>query len=91
MKKKKKKIVESFPDCGKVPWSKKISLTVKEFLNSLILENFLYCGKLTFLTAEKVIGLTILSLEQKLSSLAFFAIDKFSIILYIVEDLSTNR
>ena len=63
--------------CEKFPWLWKSYLTK---------ENFLDCGKLTFLTAEKIVGLIILkrnasvettktyilSLEQKLSSLAFF-------------------
>ena len=62
---------EKLLDCGKVPWIK---------------ENLFDCGKLNFLKAEKIIGLMILktnasvetiktyllSLEQKLSSLAFF-------------------
>ena len=61
---------------------------------SLIVENFLDCGKLTFLTAEKVIGVIILktnanvetiktyilNIEQKLSSVAFFVADKVSTI-----------
>ena len=60
----------------------------------MIVENFLNCGKLPFLAAEKIIGLIILktntnaetiktyifNLEQKLSSLAFFVVDKISFI-----------
>ena len=57
-------------------------------------ENFLDCGQFTFFTAEKIIGLIILkrnasvetiktyalNLEQKLSLLAFSAVDKINII-----------
>ena len=57
------------------------------------MENFFVQEKLTFLTAEKTIGLIILktntsveniktyllSLEQKLKSLAFFEVDKVNI------------
>ena len=60
----------------------------------MIKENLLDCGKCTFLTAGKIIGLIILetndsvetiktyllSLEQKLSLLEFFAVDKVNII-----------
>ena len=82
--------MESFLECGKFPLLWKISLSVEKFLdrgkNFLTVENFLVQEKLTFLTAEKIIGLIILktntsvenintyllSLEQKLKSLAFF-------------------
>ena len=67
------------------------------------MEIFLYHGKLTILTVEKIIGLIILKrnanietiktyilyLEQKLSSVVFFLWYMESI-LYSVEDLSTN-
>ena len=57
-------------------------------------ENFLDCGQFTLLTAEKIIGLIILkrnasvetmktyalNLGQKLSLLAFSAVDKINII-----------
>ena len=56
----------------------------------LKLKKFLGCGKLTFLTAEKIIlkvnanvetiKTHILNLEQKISLIAFFAVDKISII-----------
>ena len=63
-------------DCRKFPWLWEIFL---------IAENFLDCGKVTFLTVEKIIGLIILKtntnneiikthildLEQKLSSVVF--------------------
>ena len=62
--------------------------------NFLDQEKFPFCGKLTFLTAEKIIGLIILkananiktietyilTLEQNISPLAFSAIDKINII-----------
>ena len=62
--------------------------------SSLSVENFSDCEKLTFLTAEKIIDLKILktnanieimkryslNLEQKLSSLVIFAVDKINII-----------
>ena len=65
-------IAEKFLDCG----------------------NFFDCGKVTFLTAEKIIGLIILkanrnieiiktyilNLQQKLSSVTFFVVDKINII-----------
>ena len=71
-------IKENFLECRKFLWSRK---------NLCLLKNFL--------TAEKIIGLIILktnadveaikifflSLEQKLKSLAFFAVDKIDIIL----------
>ena len=82
--------VENFLDqvkCfgGKFPWLWK---------NSSIKKNSLDCGKLTFFTAEKIIGLIILktnstvktiktyilSLEQKLSPLASFTAGKINII-----------
>ena len=78
--------VEKFFDQGKFPWL---------WTSSLIKENFLDSRKFTFLTAEKIIGLIILkanasvetiktyllSLEQKLSSIAFFFLeDKINII-----------
>ena len=58
------------------------------------MEKFLACGKLTFLSAEKVIGLItlkvnfnfetmktyILDLEPKLRSLVFFGVGKVNII-----------
>ena len=63
---------------------------IKEPFGSLTVEKFLDCGKIAFLTAEKIvlkananvetIKTYILNLEQKLSSLAFFAVDKISII-----------
>ena len=66
----------------------------------LIVGNFLDCGKVTFLTVEKIIGLIILKtntnneiikthildLEQKLSSVVFLCYMKS--ILYSVEDLN---
>ena len=48
---------ENFLDCGKIPWSSKIALTTEKFLDQ---EIFLDCGKLTFLTAKKIIGLVTL-------------------------------
>ena len=67
-------------------------MNVENFLDQ---EKFNFCGKLTFLTAEKIIGLIILktnanvktietyilSLEQNISPLAFSAIDKMNIIV----------
>ena len=58
------------------------------------MEKFLDCGKFTFLNAEKIIDLmilktnanvetiktSILNVEEKLSLLAFFAVDKISIL-----------
>ena len=88
--------VKNFIDYGKFPWMLKISFTIENFFvcrkvldwgkKFLTVENFLVQEKLTFLTAEKIIGLIILktntsvenintyllSLEQKLKSLAFF-------------------
>ena len=56
----------------------------------LKLKKFLDCGKLTFLTTEKIIlkensnvstiKTYILNLEQKLSSLVFFVVDKVNIV-----------
>ena len=60
----------------------------------MTVENFLDCGKLTFLSAEKIIGLIILktntnvetiktyilNLEQNVILLVFFIIDKINII-----------
>ena len=77
--------VENFLDYGKIPWLWKNSLTVEKFFDY---------GKLTFFTVKKIIGLIILktnanveiinryilNLEQKLSSLAFFVVDKINII-----------
>ena len=74
--------------CGKVPGLWKISKTLE------ILQGRIYQGKFTFLTAKKRIGLIILksnasvktiktyilSLEQKLSLLTLFAVDKINII-----------
>ena len=69
-------------DCGKVPWLSK---------SSLIVEIFIDCGILTFLTAEKLIGLIILKpltliliLKQKIS------LQDIKSILYSAENLSTN-
>ena len=75
--------MEKLLDCGKVscPW--KSSLTVKKYLDQ---------GKITFMTAEKIVNLIILkanarvetmkiyifSLEQTLSLLTFFAVEKIS-------------
>ena len=58
------------------------------------MEKFLDCGKFTFLNAKKIIDLmilktnanvetiktSILNVEEKLSLLAFFAVDKISIL-----------
>ena len=66
------------------------------------MENFFDCGKLTFLTAEKIIGLVILeanvnvetikayilNLEQKIIHLSF--LDQTKSALHSVEDLNTN-
>ena len=83
-------------DCRKVSRLWKSSLTVEKFLekSSLYVEKLCDCEKLTFLTAEKIIDLKILkananieimkryslNLEQKLSSLVTFVVDKISII-----------
>ena len=75
--------MEKLLDCGKVSCLWKSSLTVKKCLDQ---------GKITFMTAEKIVNLIILkanarvetmktyilSLEQKLSLLTFFAEDKIS-------------
>ena len=66
------------------------------------MEKFLDCGKFTFLTAEKIIGLVILeanvnvetikayilNLEQKIIHLSFLGQTKST--LHSVEDLNTN-
>ena len=66
------------------------------------MEKFLDCGKLTFLTAEKIIGLVILeanvnvetikayilNLEQKINHLSFLGQTKST--LHSVENLNTN-
>ena len=76
--------VEKFIDCGKVLWLWKIYMTLGKFLD---------CRKHTFFTSEKIIGLIILkanantetimtyilNLEQKLSSFAFFLVEKINI------------
>ena len=67
---------KDFLDCGKIPWLRTMSLIVenvadrqkfrwlwKIFLTgkiSLTVENFLDLGKLTFMNAEKIIGLMLL-------------------------------
>ena len=76
--------VENFHDCWKIPWLWKN----KEF------SEIRNCGKLTFFTAEKIIGRIILKantnvetiktyilyLEQELSSLTFFMVGKVNTI-----------
>ena len=91
--------MESFLECGKFPLLWKISLSVEKLLDQgkifWLWKTSLFQEKLTFLTAEKTIGLIILktntsveniktyllSLEQKLKSLAFFEVDKANIML----------
>ena len=84
-------IMENFFWLWKIPWSRKISLTVKKFLDQrnfpwLSKTYFLDCRKKTALVILKRIASTdtikafILSLEQGLSSFTFFAVNKINII-----------
>ena len=96
-------IVEKFLECRKVPWMWKSSLNAEKLFeyeivtwiweSSFNVEKILDCGKLTFLTVQKVKGLIISkantnvetiktyisNLGQKLISLNFFVVDKINI------------
>ena len=66
-------IVENFLDWEKVPWLRKSSLILEKLLECekvpWLREKFLDCGKLTFLTAGKVIGLVILKTDANVETI----------------------
>ena len=55
--------METFLDCEQVLWLRKISTTVEKFLDS---------GKLTFLTAEKLVGLINLKANANAETIVFW-------------------
>ena len=94
-------IAETFLDCESVIWLWKSSLVLEKFLDSgkvpwlwkssLIVEILIDCGILTFLTAEKFIGLIILKLIARILILMQkLSLQYIKSILCLVENLSTN-